>query len=506
MKRLIALLFACLPVLGMADTTADTPTLSPTSVAACVKTASAAAETQGKSLTAFACSVTATVDIVYQAPVTAGYTKCAAENGICDPKGPADVIFGAQRSYSAPKHFAVATPCTNAVFGDPDFGVVKSCWYKPSATVTAWVLNTREGNPFGIAGQARFGLGGTWSTTVAVKAGDVCTPELFGMPHSGWNQGRFCEIQTTVPAVTQGPPGSMVVVNTGLIPPKIYGSTTADVRTLTADERLPGSPFLALPTDVGAFRDPCAYSSIQNIDPILFPGKVGAGHFHMLAGNDGANENSTYDTLMKSGGSTCAGGILNRTAYWMPLIVKKTTGQPVIPTGSVQYYKLGYNGVKPAQVKGFPPGLKMLSSYGRFYCDGGPDANVWMDHIPLNCPAGAELVAGIGFPQCWDGVNLDSADHRAHMHDAQAPNGCPATHPVALAEHSQNWHYPVEEGGTADWVLSSDMSATLPPGYSIHADWFGAWDPVTMQKFVTNCIVNSLDCHAYLLGLDETLF
>jgi hypothetical protein len=35
--------------------------------------------------------------------------------------------------------------------------------------------------------------------------------------------------------------------------------------------------------------------------------------------------------------------------------------------------------------------------------------------IPKNCQPGDELWARIAFPQCWDGVNLDSPDHKSHM-------------------------------------------------------------------------------------------
>src|SRR5258708_3236802 len=44
------------------------------------------------------------------------------------------------------------------------------------------------------------------------------------------------------------------------------------------------------------------------------------------------------------------------------------------------------------------------------------------------------LRAQIFFPSCWDGVNLDSADHKSHMaYPSQGDNGdCPSSHPVQL--------------------------------------------------------------------------
>ncbi len=31
------------------------------------------------------------------------------------------------------------------------------------------------------------------------------------------------------------------------------------------------------------------------------------------------------------------------------------------------------------------------------------------------CPAGERAGVRLSFPTCWNGVNLDSADHRSHM-------------------------------------------------------------------------------------------
>lgn len=47
------------------------------------------------------------------------------------------------------------------------------------------------------------------------------------------------------------------------------------------------------------------------------------------------------------------------------------------------------------------------------------------------CPAG--IMISLRFPTCWDGVNLDSADHQSHV---AYPNGnaCPSTHPVAIPQ------------------------------------------------------------------------
>jgi hypothetical protein len=53
------------------------------------------------------------------------------------------------------------------------------------------------------------------------------------------------------------------------------------------------------------------------------------------------------------------------------------------------------------------------------------------------CPSG--LMSNVRFPTCWDGLNLDSADHMSHVAypaSGTFENGgpCPSTHPVRLPQ------------------------------------------------------------------------
>ena len=56
------------------------------------------------------------------------------------------------------------------------------------------------------------------------------------------------------------------------------------------------------------------------------------------------------------------------------------------------------------------------------------------------CPSG--IMANHRFPTCWDGVNLDSPDHKSHTayaigagpNDAGPTGKCPASHPVVIPQ------------------------------------------------------------------------
>ena len=55
-----------------------------------------------------------------------------------------------------------------------------------------------------------------------------------------------------------------------------------------------------------------------------------------------------------------------------------------------------------------------------------------------NCPDG--LRAQVVFPSCWDGVNLDSDDHKSHMSYPLGTNAdsgdCPDTHPIKVNKNT----------------------------------------------------------------------
>ena len=75
------------------------------------------------------------VKACYVGPVTAGpsgTTYCAPENGLCSFTGTRTVEFGAGGDWTS-KSVTGGTPCTDAVFTDPDFGVVKACYLEPGS-------------------------------------------------------------------------------------------------------------------------------------------------------------------------------------------------------------------------------------------------------------------------------------------------------------------------------------------------------------------------------------
>lgn len=266
----------------------------------------------------------------------------------------------------------------------------------------------------------------------------------------------------------------------------------------------------------------CSLSHMNYDDPIVFPGQKRSTHLHAYFGNTDVDYSSTSASIANSGNSTCTGGTANRSAYWVPAVVDTATRKPVMPWGEnglQVYYKTGYRGVPSNEVVNMPAGLRMIAGSANstgpqqhvtYHCEGARHTSP-QSSFP-NCNPGDRLVMAVEFPQCWNGRDLDSADHKSHMaYGTWGPvpgrngAGCPSSHPVAIPSITQNFRYPVPAGGMANWRLVSDMYEG-PAGYSGHADWWNGWDAAVFQKVIDNCYSKGLDCSMNLLGDGTMLY
>ena len=283
-------------------------------------------------------------------------------------------------------------------------------------------------------------------------------------------------------------------------------------------------PSSALPDVVGAFRFICNASHLSYDDPIVYPGQPGKSHLHQYFGNTLANANSTYTSLRTTGSSTC-NSPLNRSAYWMPAMMNDK-GQVIKPDYVAIYYKRRPK-TDPLCAKigvacvDLPRGLRFVFGYnmlntadkptgaGYFNCDGTGAIPGHYKDLPTaqaNCPVTAKIGAVISAPECWDGKNLDSADHRSHVaysqYLGQSYAQCPSTHPYVIPTFQLGAWY--SQGAAVEpWHLSSDVMADgtmMTPGTTFHADWFGAWDSSVMSAWSNNCINLLLNCSGGDLG------
>jgi hypothetical protein len=234
----------------------------------------------------------------------------------------------------------------------------------------------------------------------------------------------------------------------------------------------------------GKFSSVCFYSHSAPDDAILYPGKPGAAHLHDFIANPSVDAFSTVQTL-QAARSNCL-NTKDTAAYWVPSLT--SNGTIVHPSSITVYYLTSQTG----KVTPYPLGFKQIA--GNMHATSAADArNIrWGCSTTFpdkpeapTCKAGENLHVRIDFADCWDGKNLDSPDHVSHV--AYSSKGkCPANFPVLIPLLQMLVKYPVSDGRTVR--LSSGGS------YSMHGDFFNAWDAKELADLVDKCLNAHIDC------------
>jgi hypothetical protein len=256
-------------------------------------------------------------------------------------------------------------------------------------------------------------------------------------------------------------------------------------------------PVTGNPVKVPEFHAACTVSHHASDDPIVFPGIAGKSHNHTFFGNKTTIANSTPESL-RAGDTTCTPKE-DHSSYWVPTLYQN--GNVVDPVGDVTIY-YGSRLADPGKTQPFPFGLRMISGDPRvqvdtpdhqgnhFWCAGiGGEVGRSADGVFPICAKTAQLVRQITFPDCWDGKRLDSPDHKAHMANGVGAGVCPASHPVQIPSVSFVIAYPLNSD-TNGITLSSGTS------FSMHADFFNAWDDNAQAERVRNCLDQGVKCNA----------
>jgi hypothetical protein len=242
--------------------------------------------------------------------------------------------------------------------------------------------------------------------------------------------------------------------------------------------------------DSAGWTNNCPFTHRSMDDPIVYPGQPGAAHMHDFQGNTTTDADSTYETLI-AGTSTCHMPA-DRAAYWFPTMM--ANGSPRGPREFVVYYRARvrpYSAVRP-----FPPGLRMIAgdheaTHAQPYevidwaCGDGVERRV-----PHDCP-GEPLVAHVKFPECWDGVHKDSADHMSHMAYPREVGDryfCPKSHPVRLPRIKFRIEWSVH--------TVADISFSSGPWYTLHGDFINSWRQPALRRLTRRCIDANRDCGA----------
>ncbi|GLI75920.1 hypothetical protein PoHVEF18_004186 [Penicillium ochrochloron] len=257
------------------------------------------------------------------------------------------------------------------------------------------------------------------------------------------------------------------------------------------------------------FKVPCSSPLvIQRADPIVSPG-VASNHVHTIMGGSGFGFTMDYNMTQTSKCNSCS-AIEDKSNYWVAALYYHAQNGSFhqVPQngGALIYYEQRPDPVTNGPIVAPPAGFRMIAGSPFDRSDKGTIETHARSFACLNynapgtpqtygfpttkCPNG--IRAQVYFPSCWDGVNLDSPDHKSHVAypTQEYDNGpCPATHPVRIISIfiEVTWH---TEQFDDMWYGDSQpfvFSFGDPTGYGIHGDFLNGWDVEVLQDAINTC-------------------
>jgi hypothetical protein len=306
----------------------------------------------------------------------------------------------------------------------------------------------------------------------------------------------------------------------------------------------------------------CGAGQVLPDDPLVYANQSGASHFHQFYGNTGITaKTSSYNDIRTRGGTTCGNGSdqnhpINRSGYWFPAMMDGI-GNVVRPDTINLYYKRDpasssqCNPTNPLRTADscvpIPNNIRFISGYNFSTGLGGPADNPAISYqcwdwttnpgnltiyptpqegaytnLAVMQPGGSGHQCQIGdvvglfaaMNNCWDGVNLDTPDHRAHVVRALGPiqngqffrscvgSGSTPGHPIEISNIEVQIYFRVDQAfRDKKWHWSSDeMVAGAAYGSTFHFDYWEGWSPTVKATWETSCIDAHKSCGGGNIG------
>lgn len=261
----------------------------------------------------------------------------------------------------------------------------------------------------------------------------------------------------------------------------------------------------------GTFTSLCGRNANGHRNPdnfIVAPGVFnGAHHTHDYVGNLSADGNSTDESLAAAG-TTCRRDDRS-TYYWPVLRLRGTVGPDAEADGGGKDGNVGriltpasarleFRGNRFAKVAEMPRFLRLIMGDAKAVTNGPANAKAqWTctgftnrrtTKYPL-CPRGSQVQRVLDFPSCWDGVNTDSANHRAHVIFPAADGRCPeGTKPIAQLRLTLTYSVPRGRSFALDTFPEQNHNPLTD-----HADFANVM-PAQLITFATDCINRGRRC------------
>jgi uncharacterized protein DUF1996 len=229
------------------------------------------------------------------------------------------------------------------------------------------------------------------------------------------------------------------------------GPNAADFVDITkVQPNVAAKPRKSRNASTGTFITRCGVNANKNHNTdnvIVAPGVTnGAHHLHDYVGNQKVNAFSSNDTFLQ-GGTSCQNKNDLSAYYWPVVRVQNGTqdfdqnadgggkegnvGKILTPLQA----QIKYVGSPTGKVVAMPQFLRIITGDAKTTTNGLANANAhWSctgfeNKVQLTtqypiCPQGSNVVRTFAFQSCWDGQNIDSANHRTHVAFADANGNC----------------------------------------------------------------------------------
>jgi len=301
------------------------------------------------------------------------------------------------------------------------------------------------------------------------------------------------------------------------------GPVAEDFADITTAQSTPQSPPPQDNASRGTFTTSCGVNAngLFNSDNVIVaPGVTnGAHHFHDYVGNQANNAFASDDDL--AGGDTSCEDDGDKSSYYWPVLrlqngtrerdadaagggAEGNAGEIVTP----KQVTLTFVGNPNHEVTAMPRLLRIITGDAKSFVNGTANANAswsctgfedrqFKDKYPL-CPEGSDVVRTFRFQSCWDGHNIDSANHRTHVAFTDADGNCPAGF-RAIPQLVQRIVYDVAAPSLTDGGRTTPLFAVdsfpeqLHKPVTDHGDFINVFDEDLMAEMV-DCINSGRQC------------